>query len=31
MSMGLALALLGLTTLAVALLIGPLILRNRRD
>jgi cytochrome c-type biogenesis protein CcmH len=29
MSMGLAIALLGLTTLAVALLIGPLILRGR--
>ena len=29
MSMGLALALLGLTTLAVALLLGPLILRGR--
>jgi cytochrome c-type biogenesis protein CcmI len=29
MSMGLAIALLGLTTLAVALLIGPLLLRGR--
>jgi cytochrome c-type biogenesis protein CcmH len=29
MSMGLALGLLGLTTLAVALLLGPLILRDR--
>ena len=29
MSMGLAIALLGLTTLAVALLLGPLILRSR--
>jgi cytochrome c-type biogenesis protein CcmH len=31
MSMGFALALLGLTTLAVALLVVPLILRNRRN
>jgi cytochrome c-type biogenesis protein CcmH len=31
MSMGLAIALLGLTTLAVAFLIGPLILRGRAN
>jgi cytochrome c-type biogenesis protein CcmH len=31
MSMGLALGLLGLTTLAVALLLGPLILRDRAN
>jgi cytochrome c-type biogenesis protein CcmH len=31
MSMGLAIALLGLTTFAVALLLVPLILRNRRS
>lgn len=31
MNMGLAIALLGLTTLAIALLLVPLILRSRRD